>query len=321
GEHTYARDSDFFEWYEFLKDADKTYPDVQFVTVGRLQEKPLELLRLPNVISLRTLGLGLGHELTFMLQSDLFIGTSSGFAALANFSEIPYFVTKMSPESCRAYGIKQGSERLPFATKRQILVYEPETRELLMKLLERGLQGVTPRTGTPCPPSTGTIDVRSWEWERSQWLVPGATTSRFFTDDHYSDKETAFLAWPKIKQAKAAWRDGLNDLAWANLSRLETAFPRMCEKFPEFLRLRAKLAAARDERQILRNSDANLKRLAAREKGITRLLTILRRYWHWGFPLRLRVWKWLNIVWEHKHRIPGKLVKILARPVQRRSRL
>ena len=59
---------------------------MQFVVVGRLQEKPLELLRLPNVISLRTLGLGLGHELTLMLRCDLFIGTSSGFAAMANFS-------------------------------------------------------------------------------------------------------------------------------------------------------------------------------------------------------------------------------------------
>ena len=317
---TFWRDSDFLEWYEFLKEAGETHPDVQFVTVGRLQEKPLELLRLPNVTSLRLLGLGLGHELSLMLRSDLFIGTSSGFAALANFSEIPYFVTRMSPESCDAYGIRQGSERLPFATERQILVYEPETRDLLMKLLEQGLQGVAPRTGTPGPlPPTGVIDVRSWEWERSQGLVPGATTSRFFTDDHYSDQETAFLAWPRIKEAKAAWREGLRDLAWMRLSRLEAAFPRLCEKFPEFLRFRAKMAISRDERQILERCEANLERLVANEQGLSGFLAMSKRYWHRSFPLRLRARLWLKLIWKHKHRIPGKLVKILMRPAQRRS--
>ncbi len=138
GEHTYARDSDFLEWYAFLREAGTRHPDVQFVALGRLQEKPLELLRLPNVMSLRTLGLGLGHELTLMLRSDLFIGTSSGFAAMANFSEVPYFITRMTHNSCNAYCIPYGTERLPFATERQILVYEPETQEMLMRLLERG---------------------------------------------------------------------------------------------------------------------------------------------------------------------------------------
>lgn len=142
GEHTYARDSNFLEWYEFLREAGLKYPDVQFVVLGRLQEKPLELLRLPNVMSLRTLGLGLGHELTLMLHSDLFIGTASGFAAMANFSEIPYFVTKVARESCKAYRIEYEAERLPFATERQYLVYEPETRDSLMRLLEQGLAGV-----------------------------------------------------------------------------------------------------------------------------------------------------------------------------------
>jgi hypothetical protein len=144
-EHTYWRDSDFLEWYEFLREAHVMRPQVRFVTVGRLQEKPLQLLALPNVISLRNLGLGLGHELSLILRSDLFIGTSSGFAAMANFSNVPYFVTKMNSQSCIAYGISPGSDRLPFSTKRQILVYEPETRELLTDLLFRGLRDAQPR--------------------------------------------------------------------------------------------------------------------------------------------------------------------------------
>jgi hypothetical protein len=310
-EHTHWRDSDFLEWYEFLKEAGKTHPDVQFVVMGRLQEKPLELLRLPNVISLRPLGLGLGHELSLLLRSDLFMGTSSGFAALANFSEVPYFITRMNPGACRAFAIAPESERLPFAGERQILVYEPETRDLLMQLLERGLQGVPPRSGTSGPPSEEAIDARSWEWEQSQWLQPGATTNRFFTDDCYSDKKTAFLVWSRIKEASAAWRNGMKDRAWTVLHRVETSFPRMCEKFPEFLRLRAKLAAERNEREILASCKANLKKLTAQGKGFAGIPTILMRRWHWSYLLRMRVWKRLIHIWERKHRIPGKLASIL----------
>ena len=309
-EQTYWRDSDFLEWFEFLKEAEKSHPDVQFVVMGRLQEKPLELLRLPNVISLRALGLGLGHELSLTLRSDLFIGTSSGFAAVANFSEVPYFVTKMNPGACRAFAIAPGSERLPFAGERQILVYEPETRDLLMRLLERGLQGVPPRSGTPGP-SDGTIDARGWEWEQSQWLHPGATTNRFFTDDSYSDRETAFLVWPRIKEARTAWRTGLKDRAWMVLWRVERRFPRMCNKFPEFLRLRAKLAVEKNERETLARCKASLERLAVQEKGVAGVMKRLRRYLHWGFPLKRLLWKRLKFVWERKHRIPRKLAKIL----------
>src|SRR5260221_6362579 len=111
GERTYARDSDFLEWYEFLKSAEQAHPDVQFGALGRLAEKPLELLKLPNVTSVRVFGLGLGHELTLTVHSDLFIGTSSGFAAMANFSTVPYFVTHMTAASCKAYEIEHGAQR------------------------------------------------------------------------------------------------------------------------------------------------------------------------------------------------------------------
>ena len=318
-ENTYWRDSDFLEWYEFLKEAGKTHPDVQFVAMGRLQEKPLELLRLPNVMSLRTLGLGLGHELSLLLRSDLFIGTSSGFAAMANFSEVPYFITKMNAGACRAFAIAPGSERLPFAGERQILVYEAETRELLMQLFERGLQGVPPRSGTSPPSSDGVIDARSWDWEQSRWLQPGANTNRFFIDDCYSDKETAFLVWPRVKEASAALRKGLKDRAWTILDRIETNFPRMCKRFPEFLRLRAKLAVERNEWKILASCEANLKKLTVQGKRFARFSAILKQRWHWTYSIRRHVWKRLIHIWERKHRILGKLVKILTRPAPRRS--
>jgi hypothetical protein len=317
GTHTYTRDSDFLEWYDFLREAEKRYPDVLFVVLGRLQEKPLELLRLPNVTSLRTLGFGLGHELTLMLRGDLFIGTSSGFAALANFSELPYFITKMGRESCNAYEIEFGSDRLPFATERQRLIYEPETKELLMRLLDQGLADVPPRGPGRKPTLDPAIDVRSWEWERAQWCHPGATSVRYFLDETYRDKETAFLVWPKLKAARATWRKGWRTAsAWVELKRIETHFPRMCANFPEFLRLRGMLAVEHNEWGVARDCQANLERLAREDKAQARAARMIHRYLVWGMPLKARI----RYIWKNRRLIPWKLKQIARRNLARLPR-
>lgn len=238
GTHTHYRDSDFLEWYEFLRLAGEKHPHVQFVVVGRLQEKPIELLRLPNVTSLRTLGLGLGHDLTLMLSADFFIGTSSGFAAMANFSEVPYFITKMNDASCGAYGIEPGSKRLPFAGPDQLLVYEPETSELLLALLEQGLAGARRRLA-PAPQRSAAINVTKFDQEREQWLHPAAMTSRFFIDDLAADQEAAFLVWPKLQQGFAALADGNHQEAMSIARRAATTFPRLRGRYPELARLAA----------------------------------------------------------------------------------
>jgi hypothetical protein len=177
-----------------------------------------------------------------MLQSDLFIGTSSGFAAMANFSRTPYFITRMNDESCNAYRIEPGCTQLPFATERQFLVYEPETPQLLMRLLERGLSDVAPRTGQPRQGPTDSVDASSWVEERRQSLFPSATTVRFVTDDHYSDGETAFLLQPKIEEARTAWQSGSHEEARAIVSRIESSFPRMSLKLPQLMRLKLSVA-------------------------------------------------------------------------------
>lgn len=304
GGHTHARDSDFLEWYDFLREAGRRFPDVQFVVLGRLQEKPLELLRLPNVMSLRTLGFGLGHELTLMLRADLFIGTSSGFAAMANFSQTPYFITKMGRESCNAYEIEFGCDRLPFATDRQRLVYEPETSELLMKLLAEGLANVPPRDGGGKPRLDPAIDVRSWEWERAQWLYPGATSARYVIDESYRDKETAYLVWPRLEAAQAAWgAGGSSAAACADLLRIESHFPHMCANFPDFIRLRTRLAMERREWAVAAAGWATLRRLARRDKLGTRAARAIRRLAMPARPLALRA----RHLWQIRRMIPSKL--------------
>ncbi len=313
GKHSYARDSDVLDWYQFLHDAEAKHPDVIFILLGRLQEKPIEFLRLPNVLSLRTLGLGLGHELTLVTKCNLFMGTSSGFAAMANFTETPYFITRMTPASCKAYRIPLGAERLPFAAPRQILVYEPESTVMLMRLLEQGLAGSPSQSNGPGPGIDDAIDVRSWEWERAQWLAPDATTYRFYVDNRYADKEMAFLLEPKIREAKCALRRGQEDIADQILQRIETFFPRMSTKFEDFLRLKERRAREQNDMATANTCRASLARLAPSAKGLAYVIASMRRYLRRAYPVAMK----LKDIWHRKHRIPRRLAHILKQAATR----
>ena len=239
GDHTYHRDSDFLEWYEFVRMAGKQHPEVQFVVLGRLQEKPIELLRLPNVTSLRALGLGLGHELTLILKADLFIGTSSEYAAMANFSTVPSLITKMSKESCKAYDIPNGATRLPFAAPNQVLVYENETSAMLMGLLEQGLAVAPRRPAEERASRSVDIGVKNYEEERARTLYKSATTNRFFVDDTAADQETVYLTWPKMVEGFTATSRGDFDQAQMIVRRIADSFPRLRGRSVELEKLAA----------------------------------------------------------------------------------
>ncbi len=244
GESSYDRDSDFFEWFDFLNAAASLYPDVVFVALGRLQEKPLALLDLPNVVSMRAFGMGLGHELTLMQSGDLFIGSSSGFAAYANFSKIPYFITNMNPGACHAYEIPEGSARLPFAFPNQELVYEKETSLMLMTLLERGLRRTSNErekvlAETPYVSKSGDemVDVQAWRESRLQPANKAATTSRFQTDKNYQEAETGFLLQPVLQRIGVLKREGHSAQANQLLMKVQANFPELCTRLKEFVSL------------------------------------------------------------------------------------
>ena len=304
GNHTHSRDSDFLEWYNFLKHIYIDYPDIQFVLVGRLQEKPIEFLRLPNVISLRSYGFGLGHELTLMLRANLFIGTSSGFAAMANFTKVPYFITKMNTDSCKAYQIPFGCDRLPFSTDHQLLIYESESSELLSKLLIQGLKGAIPPVSGSNPILNPLINEKIWEEERQYWLIPGATTSRFQIDDTYVDKETAFLISPQIKKANDLYLQGKNLSSHQILESLRHNFPRMTEKNLDYKDLEKKLY----------NSNSNF---SFYKFTLFTYYRILNKYGQVFFDvyillkkeLKLLLWysKNINYIYINRKKIPNKI--------------
>lgn len=134
------RDSDIKAWLQFLTYCSSEYPNLCFVLLGKLEEKPVELLALENCFVPRLNNQDLAHELAWIEESDFFMGSSSGFAAMANFSKTPYIITKITKIATDAYCIPFGSQKLPFAVGFQKLIYEAESKELLTKLLTTWLQ-------------------------------------------------------------------------------------------------------------------------------------------------------------------------------------
>jgi hypothetical protein len=130
------RDSPLQEWYRFFKVVRKKYPDVLFLAFGGYAEWEKELYTFENVLIPRAMGYNLAHEITLFHQTDLFMGTSSGFSALATFSEIPYIITNFDHAAAKYVDLPIGAPSYRFALDNQIIVWEKETVELLMSLFE-----------------------------------------------------------------------------------------------------------------------------------------------------------------------------------------
>jgi hypothetical protein len=128
------RDSPFDEWHRFFRIAQNEYPEVVFLILGGYTTWERELYKCDNVLIPRTMGFGLAHELTLLHNSDLFMGTSSGFSAMATFSKVPYIITNFEHSSAGYVGLSVGTTRYPFALDHQILNWEKETTELLLSL-------------------------------------------------------------------------------------------------------------------------------------------------------------------------------------------
>lgn len=133
------RDADLSEWYEFIKTAGEKYPNVQFLQLGGFDEWRRELGDFENVTILREQGLSLAHELAMLTISDLFIGTSSGFATMATFTNTPYLICDIEHFFAPFAGVEVGTPHYPFANEDQILLWGRETSDLLLAHLARHL--------------------------------------------------------------------------------------------------------------------------------------------------------------------------------------
>jgi hypothetical protein len=154
-DHTTA--STFSAWYDFFKAAEKRYPEVLFLVLGKLPEIPMMCLDLKNVISPRMCGLNLGHELALIKHCDLFLAAPSGFASMAWFNDVPFVIPGLNKEGYAWVGYEFGIERYNFSNPQQRLLFEDESVELLSKHLEIHLDQwrTRQRRGDQKPESNG----------------------------------------------------------------------------------------------------------------------------------------------------------------------
>lgn len=127
------REANVPEWKKFFTLAGKSHPHFTFLIVGSFSEWDRSLLDYPNVAISRRLGLGLAEELSILLQSRLFMGSSSGFSALATFSTVPYLIANFEPKAAQYVGLKVGQEHYPFANENQVIHWGQEKCEELYR--------------------------------------------------------------------------------------------------------------------------------------------------------------------------------------------
>ncbi len=125
------RDADLNDWYDFLLNCAKTHKDVTFIQVGGFSEWEYRLQSLPNVFIPRKHGLGLAHELALLCSSNMFIGTSSGFATMATFTDVPYLICNIEHFFAAFAGVEVGATHYPFAHEHQTLLWEREEPSLM----------------------------------------------------------------------------------------------------------------------------------------------------------------------------------------------
>lgn len=133
---TTYRDADLGEWKVLIRHCASKHPDIRFILMGGFSEWHRDLFSLPNITIPRALGLNLAHELALMQRSNLFLGSSSGFATMATFSEMPYLISNIEHFFAPYAGVEVG-ENYPFAKQNQALHWQHDDSESLINYLEK----------------------------------------------------------------------------------------------------------------------------------------------------------------------------------------
>lgn len=117
------RDSDNQNWFRFFKYAQTEYKNILFILLGEINRYTRSIISLENVLSLRGLNYHLGHEMSLILSGVPFIGTSSGFGAIATFSNSSYVILNFEHKSSKYVELKIG-QNYPFASNNQKIIWE-----------------------------------------------------------------------------------------------------------------------------------------------------------------------------------------------------
>jgi len=106
------RDADMLMWIDLIEACSKNFPQTIFVMLGRIQDKPLILMRCKNIVVPRVLGFTIAHELALLPMSDLILGSNNGFCAAAFFTRQPYILRKYRCSDCLTFDISEASPHM-----------------------------------------------------------------------------------------------------------------------------------------------------------------------------------------------------------------
>ena len=147
-----TRDAPLPIWHAFIDAVAERRPEVLFVMVGGFQEWEHHLLHRRNVFVPRAWGLRLAHELALLKIADLFMGTSSGFATFATFTEVAYAIVNVEHNFARHAEVRPHDRHYPFAKSDQVLTWQRESTEELLSLFDELYR--VPRSGRAMVPGS-----------------------------------------------------------------------------------------------------------------------------------------------------------------------
>ena len=138
------RDAPLPAWHAFIDAVAEKRPEALFVMVGGFQEWEHGLLRRRNVFIPRAWGLRLSHELALLKIANLFMGTSSGFATFATFTDIAYAIVNVEHSFAGPAEVRINDRHFPFAKANQVLTWRRETSDELLSLFDEVYAGMRP---------------------------------------------------------------------------------------------------------------------------------------------------------------------------------
>lgn len=152
------RNADPGFWYRMLSNIAKEYKnDHAVLLLGPKGSYPESFYGIPNLYAVSSLGGTLKNSITTILSSTAFIGSSSGFANCATFSNTPYLIFDVSENGYENYCIDKNSIRLPFAKKQQHLSSQSDSP----KIVSEKIRELLPRSNEISQPIPNDSEIKT----------------------------------------------------------------------------------------------------------------------------------------------------------------
>lgn len=114
-----GRNAEQSVWLEFFDLCKSKFPEVVFVVVGIREEASEDLRQRSNVIVAKDHGSTLADDFALVRTSLMYIGLTTGVSEIAIYSDVPYLIFGIVPDTVRNMGLELGYSKFEFATEHQ----------------------------------------------------------------------------------------------------------------------------------------------------------------------------------------------------------